>query len=108
MDLAKVFALDKTETIKDEFNGEKYSVTVKAKAFTQDFFQAYKDASSSEKPAELARILSQVVVSWDIEMNKKPFPPTYENLLIIPSEFLWHLISVIVSSWNGNEEDKKK
>ncbi len=31
-----------------------------------------------------ARMLSDILISWDVEANGQPFPPTYDNLLRAP------------------------
>lgn len=36
----------------------------------------------------VAEMLSQMLASWDVELNGEPYPPTYDNLVDVPVEIL--------------------
>src|SRR5687768_14332770 len=104
MDISKALDLERVEKFDHVYNGEKFSFSVKMNNFTPEFHQTYKDAA--DKPIEIARALSLVLTDWDIDLAGKPFPPTFDNLQRVPSDFLWDLLVRIFDTWNGVEADK--
>jgi len=44
---------------------------------------------------QLAERLAELLVSWDITLNDKPFPPIKENLMTMPNALLGHIVTAI-------------
>lgn len=106
MDLQKTLNLADTVVFDDEYNGEKFSFTARKNVLTPKLLQAFTDVQS--RPIGQAEILADILTEWTIDMAGQPFPPTNENLSILPTEFLWQVFNKIAESWSGNDADKKK
>jgi hypothetical protein len=106
MDLAKALNLDETVTFDDEYNGEKFSFTAKKNVLTPDLLQKFQDVN--KRPEAQAEMLAGILTGWTIDMHGELYPPTFENLNRIPTDFLWQIFNRIAETWSGNDADKKK
>jgi hypothetical protein len=104
MDLKQTF--EKTERFEGEWNGEKFSFNAFAYALTPEFRQEWVD--SLNQPSKQSNVIARLIESWDITLDKKPFPPTAENLGKCPEKFLTYIFDMVLESYAGNEETPQK
>jgi hypothetical protein len=108
MNIAKTLELEKTTTINGEFNGSAFTFEAKTNAVTPKFMQQIADVR--DRPIEMANGLASVIPSWDITWNEDEFPPSAENLSIVPIDFLSYLMEkitdVLSKSGNAKADDK--
>jgi hypothetical protein len=106
MNIAKALNLDKTRKLNGEFNGVAFTFEAKTNAVTPKFMQHLADAEV--RPIESVNALASVITAWDIDMDGKEFPPTADNLAIVPVNFLGYLVGQItdvIGSGSNAEAD---
>ena len=95
--------LEKTAPFSFEYKGETVSGNIREEAvMSPDFIEgmgAFKD-----KPTEMARVFSDVITDWDIDMNGEPYLPTFENLRRLPFPFFEAMIEEITESFLGKPQ----
>lgn len=67
---------------------EKIELQLKRVSFGVSTSKAFKAAIENEDSEAMAEILSGLIESWNMDMNGEPFPPTAENLNLLPVEFV--------------------
>lgn len=102
MNIKTALQLDKSVTIAGEYNGERFSFTAMTNVITPRFLQRINDAN--ERPIEFAAALAEIIPEWDLDMEGEPFPPTAENLAILPTDFLAHLFNLITGELKNQQQ----
>lgn len=87
----------KTLRISSEWNGETFWFEAKTTALSPKFLQRLKDAET--QPIEIAAALAEAIADWE---GAEEFPPTADNLALLPVDFLTHLLDKLTEVWQGN------
>jgi len=105
MNLATLASRKHTRTF--DFDGEPVTIDVLPHKITPEYRAklaalAVKAASgeeteSAEEKEQDAKMVADLVPSWDVEWNEgEPYPPTYENLIVVPCTLLGRVASEIM------------
>lgn len=66
---------------------------------TSKQFRAAIDDQDSES---IAGFLSATIATWNLDLAGEPFPPSAENILACPADFVVKLADSVFSKLNGN------
>lgn len=91
--------IDKTVDITFEYNGESVTMQVREESLSPQFEQGLRD--TIDRPIAAAETLVSVITGWDIDYNGEPFPPTLDNLKILPVSFYEATIAAIGEMFAG-------
>jgi hypothetical protein len=106
MNIAKTLELEKTTPLEGEYNSEKFHYEVRTNVLTPQLLQRIMDIDT--RPMELANALSELLVSWDIDLNGEPFPPTVGNLAKVPFGFLRTILDQIADHLRDTADEKRR
>lgn len=91
--------IDKTVDLTFEYNGESVTLQVREESLSPQFEQSLQD--TVKRPLAAAEAFARVIVSWDIDYNGDPFPPTVDNLKILPVSFYEAVMSAVGEMFQG-------
>lgn len=78
-----------SETITLTYQGESISVTYLPALLTPRWEAEFNEALRGDwKSGALVQTLAAILECWDLTANGEPFPPTGENLMRLPVDFL--------------------
>lgn len=109
------FAKSKAKTLKKvfkyEFNSEDGSNAVEnieiefyEKCLTPAFLDALTKYEEKRDSVSIAKHLAKNIVSWNLDWNGEPFPPTEENLSeVCDFDFLMQLVTAISETFAGKK-----
>lgn len=93
----------KTRTIEVEYEGERVRVTYYPARITPRWEQEFNEALKDEwKSRAVVEGLASVLADWDLVDNGEPFPPTEENLVQLPMDFLVAVFTRIMEDQRPN------
>jgi len=105
MNLNKILQSEKTVHFSGEWNGELVEWDAKEKALTPKVLQSFADVKAN--PIGMANGLGDILTDWTIFIEEKgDFPPTAENLSIVPLDFLTWVLEKISETWQGGKPQK--
>lgn len=81
-----------------EYEGETLTGQCQAKAITGQMLSVASSASEGKNVHHMAGVLSQVVSTWDMTDDAKPYPPTEKNLLALPVDLLAQIFKAVVEA----------
>lgn len=64
--------------------------------------QELADAAEKRDDDAVRLLVSRLIKSWDVVADDEPFPPTFENTLLLPYAFLIKAAEAVMSLWQGN------
>lgn len=95
---------DKIAHLSFEFEGETVSIQYRPHKLTPEYMASIRRISQSDDGEGEqdganydAQVVSDVLVSWDVMAGDEPFPPTYENLLLVPQALVSRVAVEILS-----------
>lgn len=108
--LTKQLFLPKTVEVEDTYNDEPYRMTVKVYPESQtlhfaNLIRRAQNGTGDDAADAYAEACSLLVTEWDIELDGKPFPPTKENFLRVPRDFVDR---VFEKAWEAISEAEPK
>lgn len=95
MNIAELLELDRVETREAGWNGVAFNISFYPARLTSPVFVQGMTEGLNLHPLRLADAFEAVLDGWDIEWNGRPFPPTKENLAMLPFGFLVYLSELI-------------
>lgn len=98
-----VSAFRKTKTIEIAYEDETVKVSYVRAAITPEWEQAFNEAIKDEwRSRAVVESLARVIAEWDLTDGGKPFPPTVENLVTLPTQFLVTVFTAIMEDQRPN------
>lgn len=110
------FAKSKSKTLKKAFqytfSGEDGNDAVEnieiefyEKCLTPAFLDALTKYEEKRDSVSIAKHLAKNIVSWNLDWNGEPFPPTEENLSeVCDFDFLMQLVTAISETFSGKKQ----
>lgn len=108
------FANSKGKTIKKTFDykytdatgadaAEQIEIEFYAKSLTPAFLDALMQYEERKDSQAIAAHIAKNLVSWNLNWNGEPFPPTIENLTeVCDFEFLMQIVTTMTETFSGN------
>jgi hypothetical protein len=84
------------------YDDETIEVKVKPNAMTPAFAKEIEAVQKESQHDMVVKLVSSVVVSWNLEWDGEDFPPTESNLSKCPYDFLGQILEKITEIWAGN------
>lgn len=109
------FAKSKSKTLKKSFDYkftapdgseafEPIEIEFYEKCLTPAFIDSLTKYEERRDSVEIAKHLSKNIVSWNLDWDGEPFPPTIENLTeICDFDFLMQLVTAISETFSGKK-----
>ena len=89
------------------WEGNEFWFEAHERALTPRVMQQLKDMET--RPIEMANGMAGILTDWSIYRDEEgDFPPTAENLAILPIEFLTDILDKMSETWAGNEQKPKQ
>lgn len=98
-----------TRKIEIEWDGETMGLTYRPGEYTPEMESAFVESLNSNLPGNaFARILSKLIVSWEmLDDGGQEVPHDYETLAQIYTVFLTHVFNAITEDQTSAREDRK-
>lgn len=92
------------EYIDNEGNEAKETVAIKLNrlSFSTARSEAFKTALEDQDAEAISQTLSDLIAEWDVTAGTEPFPPTTENLLALPFDFVMQLAGAVFEKLTPN------
>lgn len=98
--------LGRTKTIEVVYEGERVTVTYVPARITPRWEMEFTSALQDEwKSRAVVETLAAVVERWDLTDGGEPYPPTVENLMQLPVDFLIAVFTAIMEAQAPNRRN---
>lgn len=97
--------VNETKTEELEVRGQLIQVEFDPDYFTPELEEAIAGAQKDKAGRLLAKLVSDIVVSWDLTRGGEDFPPTEENCKTLPLLFLADLVNAIALASKPTDEE---
>jgi hypothetical protein len=94
--------MDRTKNVKGTFNGREFNLVIPETPTAELRSAVFAGLSAGDPLAAfdgIVNALSSVIISWDIHDGDKPYPPTTENISLLPLQFVMRLADSIGTAW---------
>jgi hypothetical protein len=92
---------DKKAELKFDFAGEVVRIEYLPHKITPNYMarlQTLGDGVEDDPSNADAKMVSEILVSWDVTAGDEPLPPTYENLMAAPQSLVSRVAMEIVAA----------
>jgi hypothetical protein len=101
----KSLLTEQKKTISITYAGEQITFSFTPGKITPKWERKFNELIQDEwRSRAIVETLSEILVDWDILDNGKPFPPTAENLQLLPLDLLSEIFTKIMESQRPNQQ----